>query len=672
MLPSPLRATWTLAVLAALPVAAAPAPAFDVRAMLKLERLSDPQASPDGNWVAWSQTHVGDDAAFTRNTDLWIAPLGGGAPRRLTFHPKTDTSPRFAPDGRSLAFLSARDGAMQVYRLDLAGGEPQRLTSFAGGVSEFAWAGADALVVRADVWPDCGADDACNAKRDAAAGGPKAYDALLFRHWDEWEDGKRSHLFHVPLAGGAVRDLTPGDRDVPTWSLGGGDWSVSKDGREVCFSRNDDAVPALSTNADVFVVPASGGEPQKVASHPGYDGACRFSPDGKKLAFRTQMRAGYEADRWRLMVQDRASGKITELLPQVDRHVEDLAWSADGQALHYVISDDGRDPVFTVPAAGGTPKKLADGTFSSLAAVTGGKWLLAMRASLTAPGEVWRIATDGSGAQAVTKVNDAYLATFGLKPGESVRYQGAAGKDVQAWIVKPANFDPAQKYPLLVLIHGGPQGAWADSWSYRWNPQVLASAGFVVFAPNPRGSVGWGQEFEDDINRDWGGKVYEDLMKGTDFAEALPYVAKGRTVAAGASYGGYMVNWIAGHTDRFKALVSHDGLYDMRSMTLSTEELWFPVWEMGGLPWEIPAEYEKWSPSTYAKNFKTPTLVIHGELDYRVPIEQGMQMFTALQLRGVPSRFLVFHDENHWVLKPANSVRWHDEVIGWLQRWTKE
>jgi dipeptidyl aminopeptidase/acylaminoacyl peptidase len=317
-------------------------------------------------------------------------------------------------------------------------------------------------------------------------------------------------------------------------------------------------------------------------------------------------------------------------------------------------------------------KTVLDGVTLGELAAAGPRTLVATRTALTHPAEVHRLSVDGTGLRPVTRVNDAFLAGFGLKDGESVTYEGALGKKVQAWIVKPASFDPAKKYPLAVLIHGGPQGVWPDGWSYRWNAQVFANAGFVVFMPNPRGSIGWGQEFVDDVVGDWGGRAYEDVMKGTDYAEALPYVEKGRTVAAGASYGGYMVNWIAGHTDRYRALVSHDGVFDLVSMYGATEELWFPEWEFGGPYWKSPDVYRRWSPSAHVSAFKTPTLVIHGEQDHRVPLEQGLQMFTALQRMGVPSRLLVFPDENHWVLKPVNSVRWYREVLGWLGRWGRD
>jgi dipeptidyl aminopeptidase/acylaminoacyl peptidase len=657
--------------------------AFTAVEMMKLKRLADPQVSPDGRTVLYSATEI-DLAAGTRNTDLWTVPLAGGEPRRLTQHPKSDSRGRFSPDGRRIAFVSTRDGAPQVYLLPLAGGEPERVTSLSTGAEGVLWIDDQTLLVKSDVFPDCGADDSCNKNKLDEAGKPssaRVYDQLLYRHWDTWEDHRRSRLLVVPLAGGPVRDLTPGERDVPPWSLGGDDYAVSPDGKEVAFVRNDDPVEATSTNAELFVVPTSGGPAKKIAGSPGYDGAPQYSPDGTMIAFKAQMRAGYEADRWRLMVYDRKAGATRDLSEwsgadkkrfTLDLHVESFAWSRDSKSLYFTVGRAGREPVFHVLASGGPAREVAQGNFTDLQSAADGRTLVAMSAALTHPGEVYRFGVDGAGVTALTKANDAQLARFGLLPGESVSFKGAAGKDVQAWIVKPPGFDPARKYPLLVLIHGGPQSVWADGWTYRWNAQIFASAGYVVFMPNPRGSVGWGQEFIDDINGDWGGRVYEDVMKGTDYAESLPYVAKGRTVAAGASYGGYMVNWIAGHSDRYRALVSHDGVFDLVSMYGATEEIWFPEWEFKGPYWENPEMYDKWSPSRFVAGFKTPTLVIHGELDHRVPLEQGLGMFTALQRKGVPSRLLVFPDENHWVLKPANSVRWYQEVIGWLDRWAKK
>jgi dipeptidyl aminopeptidase/acylaminoacyl peptidase len=659
---------------------ASPAAPLTATEMMKLRRLADPQISPDGTLVAYGHTDVDLDGG-TRNSDVWIVPVAGGEPRRLTSHPKSDTAPRFSPDGKRVAFLSTREGTPQVFVLDLGGGEARKVTALATDAESFQWLDNQSLLVASRVFPDCATSE-CNKKRLEAAGKPdsgQAYDELLIRHWDTWDDGRRSHLFVVPLDGRPERDLTPGHRDVPPWSLGGpGDVAVSPDGQEVCFSRNDEPVPAISTNADLFVLPVGGGAARKIAATAGYDGGCRYSPDGTRIAYRAQLRAGYEADRWRVMVFDRKTGAITNLTEGFDRHAESVTWSADSKTIYFPAEDDGSTPIFAVPAAGGTVRRIADGSFGDVLAPAGGRVLVATRSSLTYPAEIARVPVAGTSvasgpvrAERVTKVNDGFLAGFGLRPGESVSYTGAAGKKVQAWLVKPPGFDPAKTYPLLVFIHGGPQGAWSDAWSNRWNPQVFASAGYLVLMPNPRGSTGFGQEFEDDINGDWGGRAYEDVLKGTDWAEALPYVAKGRTSAAGASYGGYMINWIAGHTDRYRALVSHDGVFNLASMYGSTEELWFPEWEFKGAPWDNPEMYAKWSPHLFAKQFKTPTLVIHSALDYRVPIEQGLAMFTSLKRRGVPARFLTFSDENHWVLKPANSVRWYAEVQAWLDRYTR-
>ncbi len=671
-------ATGTLVLLLAAP----PEP-FTATAMMRLQRMADPQLSPDGRQVAFQSTVI-DLAGGTRNTDVWVVPASGGTPVRITEDAASDSRPRWSPDGTALAFVSSRDGASQVWTVPAAGGTARRATSLpteAGGVL---WIDGRRLLVTSDVYPACdradGTYDAeCQQKQLQGAAKPassvRVYDRLLFRHWDTWRDARRTHLLVVPIDGGPVRDLTPGEVDVPPFNLGGpDDYDVSPDGAEVAFARKDDPrTDAYSTDAELYVVPTAGGPAVKVSGRPGYDGSPRYSPDGTRIAFRAQKRAGYEADRWRLMVYDRRTKQVKDLTESLDRHVGDVAWSPDGSTLYFTAEDDARVPVYAVPAEGGVVRKVVGGaSFGDLRLFPDGRSLLATVASLTHPSEVYRVGTDGQGLTAVTHQNDATLAPFALRPGESVTYTGAAGKTVQAWIVKPPAFDPAKKYPLLVLIHGGPQGEWGDAWSYRWNPEVFASDGWVVFMPNPRGSVGWGQEFTDDINGDWGGKAYEDVMRGTDYAEALPYVDKGRTAAAGASYGGYMIDWIAGHTDRFKALVSHDGVFDLRSEYGATEELWFPEWEFGGPYWANPQMYERWSPSSFVQSFKTPTLVVQGERDYRVPIGQGLGMFTALQRRGVPSRLLVFPDENHWVLKPGNSVRWYQEVLGWIDTWTRQ
>jgi len=659
----------------ACPPATRAAPPFTAAEMMKLKRLADPRVSPDGGRVAFALAEI-DLAGGKRNTDLWLVPVAGGEPRRITASPASDSHPRWSPDGRRLAFLSTREGGAQVWALDPAGGEPRQLTSLATGAEAVEWVDGRRLLVATEVFPECGADDACNARRLGEAGKPssaRAYDELLYRHWDTWDDGRRRHLVVVPVDAGAAIDLTPGGDDVPPFSLGGEDWAVSPDGQEVCFSRKDRKDEAWSTNADVFVVPTAGGVAKRVSEAAGYDGACRYSPDGSLLAWRAQRRAGYEADRWGLVALDRKTGAKRMLTESFDRHVESFTFSPDSRAVYFTAQEAGRSHVFSVPAAGGgIATVLGGGSFGDLSVLPDGKALVGTQVALTHPAEIVRFGTDGNDLSRVTRTNDALLTSFSLRPGESVTYPGAAGRSVQAWVVKPPAFDPAGKYPVLVLVHGGPQGAWTDGWTYRWNAQVFAGAGYVVFMPNPRGSVGWGQELTDDVNRDWGGKAFEDVMKGADFAESLPGVEKGRAAAAGASYGGYMINWIAGQTDRFRALVTHDGVFDLVSMYGATEELWFPEWEFGGPYWANPEGYARHNPRDFVKNFRTPTLVVHGERDFRVPVEQGLAMFTALRRQGVPARLVVFPDENHWVLKPANSVRWYDEVIGWLDRWTKK
>ena len=674
--------TSTVSILFLSLLAAPSPPPFTAAEMMRLQRIADPQVSPDGKSVAYQATQV-DTATWTRNTDIWVIPAVGGTPRRITDDPKSDSRPRWSPDGRRLAFVSTRDGGAQVWVVDVAGGVPRKVTSLpteAGGVL---WVDDRTLLVTSEVYPECAAaaggayDAACNRGHLEEMTRPGAqarvYDGLLMRHWDHWEDRRRTHLHVVDLASGQARDLTPGTTDVPPFTVGGpDDYDVAPDGKEVAFVRKDAPVEAVSTNGELYVLPVTGGAPTKVAGNPGYDGEPRYSPSGAMIAFRAQMRADYEADRWRLMVYDRATRAVRNLTEPFDRQVGDIAWSPDSRTLYFTAENDARVPIFAVPAAGGSVRTIVGGvSFGDLRAAPDGRTLFATAAALTHPAEIVRVSTDGGAPAAVTHANDSVLEPFLLLPGESVRYKGAAGKTVQAWVVKPAAFDPTRRYPLLVLIHGGPQGEWGETWSYRWNPQVFASAGYVVFMPNPRGSIGWGQEFVEDVSGDWGGRAYEDVLKGTDFAEALPYVEKGRTAAAGASYGGYMVDWIAGHTGRYRVLVSHDGVFDLRSMYGATEELWFPEWEFRGPYWARREMYERWSPNNFVQNFKTPTLVVHGELDYRVPIEQGLGMFTALQRLGVPSRLLVFPDEGHWVLQPANAVRWYQEVIGWLDRWMR-
>ncbi len=535
-----------------------------------------------------------------------------------------------------------------------------------------------------DVFPECNGnvvgEAACNEAllKKQAANKVKAYlaDGLMFRHWTAWEDNRYSHLFVAPVDRSApARDLTPGATDVPPFSLGGPeDYAFSPDAKEIAFSKKTDKVQAISTNSDIFIVDLTNpkAEPKQVTTAPGADGGPQYSPDGQYLSWRSQARAGFEADRWVLNLMDRKTGARKVVAADWDRSIDAWTFTPDSKAVYVTVEEEAQGRVYRIELAGGAPKLvLKDGTNGDVQVMPDGKGIVFSRASLTAPAEIYKALADGTGVTPITKVNAALLAPFALKPAESVTYAGAGGTPVQAWIVKPNGFKEGVKYPLLYLVHGGPQGAWNDGWTYRWNAQVFASAGYVVFMPNPRGSTGFGQKFTDEISGDWGGKPFDDLMKGVDFAEKLPYVDATRKVSAGASYGGYMMNWFLGHTDRFKAIVSHAGVYNLTSMYGATEELWFPEWDLGGMPWTNPDGYAKWSPHTYAKNFKTPTLVTHGELDYRVPVGEGLQLYTTLQRLNVPSRLLVFPDEGHWINKPQNAELWYRTFLEWMGRWVK-
>ncbi len=643
---------------------------------MAMGRISDPQVSPDGRWVAYTVTRY-DKVKNAGNSDIWLVPLAGGAPRQLTQSDRRDSNPRWSPDGKKIAFISGREGGSQIWILDIPGGEARKLTSVSTGADGVLWSpDGKVLAFASDVYPDC-SDDACNKKRNDEAEASKVkakiFDRLLYRHWNSWKDGKRSHIFIIPESGGQPKDLTPGDYDAPPFSLGGSaDYDFSPDGRELCFARNTDKVEATSTNSDLWIVPVSGGEARRITTNPAYDGSPGYSPDGKYIAYRAQKRPGFEADKFEVMLYDRAQGESHSLTADLDRSAGDVVWAPDSRSIYFTCADEGFSSVYRVPLSGGSAVRLMEKTTNDSVQITSdGKTMVFVRQTMSRPAEIYRADAEGKDAKPLTAVNDAALAKVEFGAVENVRYRGAGGADIQAWIVKPPKFSSDRKWPAVVLIHGGPQGAWGDSFSYRWNTHMFASRGYVVFAPNPRGSYGFGQKFTDEISGDWGGKVYEDIMKGVDFFARLPYVDSSRMAAAGASYGGYMMNWLEGQTGRFRCLVSHDGVYNAVSMFGATEELWCPEWEFGGTPWSNPETYAKWSPSNYVKNFKTPLLVIHGELDYRVPVGEGFQLFTALQLMKVPSKFLYFPDEGHWVLKPQNSELWHKTVLDWIDQWTR-
>ncbi len=649
--------------------------------MIKMHRIAEPQISPDGKWIAYTVATPDMDA--NRNaTNIWMVSTTGGAPQQLT-QSDHDSSPVWSPDGKTIAFLSSRSGDSQVYLLSLEGGEAQKLTKLSTGADMAKWSpDGRTIAFTSSVYRDC-KDDDCNSKRDAEKekNKVKAHIAehLLYRHWTHWNEGKRAHLFVVPAdRSAAPRDLTPGaDYDVPPDERGGrGDINFSPDGKELCFTAVTDKMEAISTNGDLFTVPVGGGGIKRITTQPGFDGEPVYSPDGKYIAYHAQLTGGYEADRWRVMLYDRQSGKNENISEKFDRSADELAWSADSKTIYFTAENETQKFLFAMaPSAGNEPKKvLADSYNTGISFSRDGKTLAFERTSLTKPADLFAASSDGSSARQLTHHNDSILAALEMNPPETFWFDGAEGTKVQAMLIQPPKFDAARKYPLLVLLHGGPQTMWSNAWGYRWNAEVFSASGYVALMINRRGSTGYGQKFTDEITNDWGGKAYVDVMNGVDSAlKKYPFIDGARMAAAGGSYGGYMADWIATHNGRFKAIISHAGVYDKVSM-YATEELWFEEHDMQGTPWSNPESYRKWAPVTYAGelgNFKTPTLVICGERDYRVPYTQSLEFFSALQRQGVPSKLVVFPDEGHWVLKPQNSQFWYKTFLDWLALYLK-
>jgi dipeptidyl aminopeptidase/acylaminoacyl peptidase len=645
--------------------------------LIGMGRISDPQYSPDGKWIAFVVTYH-NKVENTTNSNIYLIAANGGDVRQLTSAKRSNYNPRWSPDGKQIAFVSTRDGESQIWTISLEGGEARRISSISTGVSgmqispDGKW-----FAFASEVYPDC-PDDDCNKAREEAAEKSKVkakiFDRLPYRIWNSWKDGKRSHLFVMPSAGGRAIDLTPGDYDTPPIDLGGAwDYAFSPDSKEMVFTRNVDPMIAISTNNDLFIVPVTGGPAKKITENPGNDSQPLYSPDGKFIAYRRMERAGFEADRNQLVLYERATGRHINLTEQVDYSVHDVVWSPDSKMLYFNADDKGNESIFRVSVQ--TKKVealLTTGYNTQLRMSPDGKSLLFLRESINTPAELYRMDPDGKNLRQLTRINADRVAQLDMNPKEDFWFDGAGGTKVHGWIVKPPAFDAAKKYPLVYLIHGGPQGQWGDQFHYRWNAQMFASRGYVVAMVNPRGSTGYGQKFTDEISRDWGGKVYEDLMKGVDYIlKTYSFVDGNRMAAAGASYGGYMINWIAGHTDRFRCLINHDGVFNPWSMYGTTEELWFVEWEFGGTPYQNPELYNTWSPLLNAHKFKTPMLVVHGQQDFRVDVSEGFQVFTALQRQGIKSKMLYFPDEGHWVTKPANAELWYKTLLDWLDEHLK-
>ena len=642
-----------------------------------VRRIGVPKVSPDGKWIAYDVSTINLDANARTSAIHLIAADGSGSKRQITDGVKQDESPEWSPDGKTIAYLSNRDGgAKQIWLYDVASAKSTKLTNVAGGAASIKWIpDGSGLVFVSDVYPECGVDPKCEEERTAAAEKAptkaRIIDSLLYRHWNTWQPETRAHIISVSRDGKRLRDLTPGAFDAPPFSIGGGnEFDVSPDSRELVYARNVEKDAARSTNADLYAVPLAGGDAKAITTRTGADTSPVYSPDGRWIAYRSQSRNSFESDLWELWLYDRQSRQSKRIAADFTEWVSEAAWSPDSKSLFITAPLKGKNAIYEVTLDGRATLVDNSGSADSVDVAPDGRTIYYHLSTLRRPADIYALKRNGKPVRLTTE-NDALLTQLHLGETQDLWWTGAENARVQGHLVKPANFDPLQKYPAIVLIHGGPQGAWSDAWSYRWNPQMFAARGYVVLMPNPRGSTGFGQKFVEEISGDWGGKVYTDIMNGVDALAALPYVDANRIGAAGGSYGGYMVNWILGHTDRFKALVSHASLFNLESFYGATEELWFPEWEFGGAPWDNPEMYARWSPHRFVKNFSTPTLVIHGELDYRVPVGEGFQLFTALQRRGVPSRLLYFPDEGHWVLKPQNSRLWHETVLGWFDRWLK-
>jgi dipeptidyl aminopeptidase/acylaminoacyl peptidase len=665
--------------------------------LLAVRTVSDPQVSPDGKWIVYVVAEIDRETQKT-NSDLWLVLVAGGEPRRLTTAQGADNHPRWSPDGKSIAFTSNRGGSTQVWLLPADGGEARQLTKLPIDVAGPIWSPAgDRIAFTAEVYPGTTHDETAkkDKQREESKSKARIYDRLMIRHWDKWDEGKRSHLFVADAKTGEAKDLTPKlEVNTPPAPFGGSnEYAFSSDGKMLAFTAEPLKDPAWSTNTDIWTVPVEGAEATNLtAANPAADAQPAYSPDGKWLGYLSQARAGFESDQWVLTVRNLQSEATVKLTEDFQRPVLSFLWEREGgfivvmdhagtePIIRFHMGDDGSRHFIAHPhQIDTTLSAVKGGANSGVQFARPSRSLVFVRNTANRPAEIYRVdvnaaseATRASAPVALTHHNDPLIADLDLAPAEGFTFSGAEGDKVAGWLIKPPGFDPAKKYPVVFLIHGGPQGAWHDEWHNRWNYALFTAPGYAVVAINPRGSTGYGQKFTDQISRDWTGRVYEDLMRGLDHAlKTYPFLDAGRVAALGGSYGGFLVNWIAGHTDRFRALISHAGVFDLTSKYGTTEELWFPEWEFGGTPWEQAEHYREHSPSQYVANFKTPTLVIHGALDFRVPDAQGLGMFTALQRRGVPSRYLFFPDEGHWILKPANRVVWWREVHAWLDRYVK-
>lgn len=639
--------------------------------LFSFKRLSGPTLSPDGKWVAFTATDV-DLEADKGTTQIYIVGADGEKPKQLTTHSSGSYSPVWHPDSEQIAF--GRAG--QIWLINIHGGEARQLAEVSSGASGMKWSpDGKKLLFTSFVWPDC--DDECvkerEKKQEQSKVTAKVAENLLFRHWNTWRtDGKRSHLFILDVDTGQFKDLmSDADYDTPPFPFGGSsDYNFSPDGKEICFTAKVAPDPAIQTNNDLHILNLSSGKITNItAEFKGDDFGPVYSPDGKYIAYGARERPRFEADQVEIILYDRASGSRKNITGTFDRNISEYIWAPDGTSMYAAVDHHGRHPIYRIPIEGGEINQVAGGGYlSSINISSNNDFLVYGLRNLQTPPTIFKTVIESGESIELSDLNKEALSEISMGSVEDTWFTGANDEKVQMFIVKPPNFSPDKKYPLLHIIHGGPQQSYADLWTNGWNSQVFAARGYVVALVAFHGTPGYGQKFTDAVTRNWGGWPYEDIMKATDHIIGMGYIDENRMAAGGGSYGGYMANWIATQTDRFKALVSHAGLFNLESMYGATEELWFPEWELGGPYWENREYYDKWSPHRYAANMKTPTLVIHGQLDFRVPVTQGFEMFTALQRQGIPSKFIYYPDEDHWILGYQNKHFWYEEFFKWLDK----
>ncbi|MEW6193999.1 MAG: S9 family peptidase [Bacteroidota bacterium] len=654
--------------------------AITVEDLWNMKRIGSFDVSTDGKTIAFEVTTYSMETN-KGNKDIYLIGSDGNNLRALKNSDVNEGEPKFSPDGKKITF--ARSG--NFWLCDLDGSNETQLTNLYSGASGLVWSndGKKILFV-SSVYPDCETQP-CNEEKDKAEDESKVkakiITELMYRSWNDWRGDKRSHLFLYDLQTKEYADLMSGNKsDCPPVDLGGyRDYTFSPDGKEIAFTMNPDKVVATSTNNEVYTInladvkSGSSAPIKKISNSSGNDNQPVYSPNGSYIAFRSMTRAGFEADKQRLVLYNRESGNLNVITENLDRSIGQVVWSPDSKYIYYEAQNQIYNSIYRYDLATGEHLLfLNEGINTDLKISSDSQVIYFRRMRNNMPHEIFALKTNGGGIEQITNTNKDLLSQIQFGEFDTFWSDGAEGVKVQSIIVKPPFFDPKKKYPMIFLIHGGPQGHWNDDFHYRWNTQLFASKGYVVVAPNPRGSTGYGQKFTDEISGDWGGKVYTDLMNAYDYAiENFNYIDPKNTFAAGASYGGYMINWVEGHTDRFNALVCHDGVFNLESMWGTTEELWFPEWEFKGTPWENRTMYERWSPHRYADNFKTPMLVVHGALDFRVPEGQAMELFSTLQRKNVPSKFLYFPDEFHFVVKPQNAKLWWNTIFDWFDQYKK-